>query len=85
MFLVQDNSKNNYLTENHIESITEACFDWLIEEYRVAVKHHAVYTLIETGKHINWVYPELRTILEKEIEFPSPGYRSIVKKFLRLI
>jgi hypothetical protein len=85
MFLVQDNSKNNYLTENHLEKITEASFDWLIEEYRVAVKHHAVYTLIETGKFSNWVYPELRTILEKEIEFPSPGYKSIVKKFLKVI
>jgi hypothetical protein len=85
MLMVQDNSKNNYLTENQIEQITEACFDWLISDYRVAVKHHSVYTLIETGKFISWVYPELRIILEKEIEFPSPGYRSIVNKFLKMI
>jgi hypothetical protein len=37
MLLVQDNSKNNYLTENQLEKITEASFDWLIEDYRVAV------------------------------------------------
>jgi hypothetical protein len=85
MFLVQDNSKKNYLTENQLEKITESSFDWLIEDYRVAVKHHAVYTLIETGKIISWVYPELRTILEKEVEFPSPGYRSIVKKFMMIL
>jgi hypothetical protein len=85
MLMTQDNANKKYLSIDQIEKITEACFDWLILDYRVAVKHHAVYTLIETGKHINWVYPELRIILEKEIEFPSPGYRSIVKKFLRLI
>lgn len=50
MLLVQDNSKKNYLTEKQLESITEVSFDWLLEDYRVAVKHHSVYTLIETGK-----------------------------------
>jgi hypothetical protein len=85
MLMTQDNAKKNYLTENQLEKITEACFDWLILDYRVAVKHHSVYTLIETGKFSSWIYTELRTILEKEIEFPSPGYRSIVKKFLKMI
>jgi hypothetical protein len=85
MFLVQDNSKNNYLTENQLEKITESSFDWLIGDYKVAVKHHAINTLIETGKKQSWIYPELLTILEKEIEFPSPGYRSIVKKFLKIV
>jgi hypothetical protein len=85
MLLIQYNSKNNFLTENQLDKITESSFDWLIKDYRVAVKHHAVNTLIETGKISNWIYPELRTILEKEIEFPSPGYRCIVKKFLKMI
>jgi hypothetical protein len=85
MFLVQDNAKKNYLTENQLEKITEASFDWLIQDYRVAVKNHAVCILIEAGKHTSWVYPEMKIILEKGIEFPSPGYRSIVKKFLRKI
>ncbi|WP_310554875.1 hypothetical protein [Flavobacterium sp.] len=84
-FLVQDNSKKNYLTENQLEQITESSFDWLISDYRVAVKHHAVKILIETGKKSAWIYPELKIILEKEIEFPSPGYKSIVKKFLNKI
>lgn len=85
MLLVQDNSIKGYLTESQLEKITEASFDWLIQDYRVAVKHHAVYTLIETGKKSSWIYTELRTVLEKTIEFPSPGYRSIVKKFLKKI
>ena len=85
MFLVQDNSNKNYLNKNQLEKITESSFDWLIGGYRVAVKHHAVYILIETGKSTDWIYPELRTILEKEIEFPSPGYKNIVKKFLKIL
>jgi hypothetical protein len=82
MLLVQDNSKKNYLTKNQLEKITEVSFDWLIEDYRVAVKLHAVNTLFETGKLLSWIYPELQTVLEKEIKFPSPAYRCIVKKFL---
>lgn len=85
MLLVKDNAKKLYLYDNQIEKITESSFDWIISDYRVAVKHHAVYTLIETGKFIPWVYPELRIVLEKQIEFPSPGYRSIVKKFLKML
>ncbi len=85
MFLVQENAKNTILNTTQMEQITEASFDWLIGDYRVAVKHHAVYTLIETGKKIDWVYPELKNILEKKIEFPSPGYRNIVRKFLKMI
>ena len=85
MFVVKNNSTKQYLSVNQIEKINEASFDWLISDYRVAVKHHSVYTLIETGKHIHWVYPELRIILERNVEFPSPGYRNIVKKFLKII
>lgn len=85
MFLVQDNSKKKYLSENQLEKITESSFDWLILDYKVAVKNHALNILIETGKNTVWVYPELQTILEKEIEFPSPSYRCLVKKFLRKI
>ena len=73
VFLVQDNSEKNYLSESQLEKITESSFDWLIEDYRVAVKHHAVNILIETGKNINWIYPELKIILEKEVEFASPA------------
>lgn len=85
VFLVQDNSKKNYLTGNQLEKITESSFDWLISDYRVAVKHHAVNILLEIGRKTSWIYPELKIILEKEIEFPSPEYKSIVKKFLKMI
>ncbi len=83
--LVQDNSRKNYLTHHQIEQITEASFDWLIADYRVAVMHHSVNILVETGKKIDWIYPELKIILQKEVSFPSPGYKSIVKKVLKEI
>ncbi len=85
VFLVQFNSKKKKLSESQLEKITESSFDWLISDYRVAVKHHSVNILIETGKKTTWIYPELKNILTIDVEFPSPAYRSIVKKFLKKI
>ncbi len=88
--ITQLNSKkiktnSGFLTENQLEKITEACFDLFIADYRVAVKHNSLLTLFEIGKEINWIYPELQNLLEKQVDFPSPGYKSIVKKILILI
>jgi hypothetical protein len=90
MNLVQDNSKkiitnSNYLTQNQLEKITEVCFDWLIANYRVAVKQHAIYMLFEIGKTQDWIYPELQIILEKDSVGSSPAYKSIAKRILREI
>lgn len=88
MFLVKDNSRkiksnSSYITENQLESITEVCFDWLIADYRVAVKQHAIYMLFEIGKTKDWVYPELRIILEKDAVGNSPAYISIARRILK--
>ena len=88
--IVQFNTKkiktnSGFLTDNQLEKISEACFDWFIGDYRVAVKHNSLLTLFEIGKKIDWIYPELRILLEKQVNFPSPAYKSIVKKILNLI
>lgn len=90
MFLVQYNTKNiktnsSYLSENQLEKITEVCFDWLISDYRVAVKQHAIYMLFEIGKTQDWIYSELRIILEKDANENSPAYKSIAKRILKQI
>ena len=90
MFWVQNNKKkiktNSYhLTENQLEKITEVCFDWLISDYRVAVKQHAIYMLFEIGKTQDWIYPDLRVILEKDSVENSPAYKSIAKRILEQI
>ena len=90
MFLIQENSKkikpnSNFLTKNQLEKVTEVCFDWLIADYRVAVKQHAIYILFEIGKTQDWIYPELRIILEKDAKDCSPAYKSIAIRILRII
>ena len=42
MLLIQVNAKKNYLTETQLEKITEACFDWLISDLRIAPKVHTI-------------------------------------------
>ncbi len=90
ILLVQENSKkittnSNFLSEIQIEKVTEVCFDWLISDYRVAVKQHAIYILFEIGKNQDWIYPELRIILEKDAFDSSPAYKSIAKRILKQI
>ena len=83
MFLVQDNSKKSYLSNKQLLKIMEACFDWLIADYRVAVKAHAIYTLFELGKKEDWINPELRNILESDAINHSAGYKSVARKILK--
>jgi hypothetical protein len=90
MLLVQKNTKKqktneNYLTESQLEKITESCFDWLISDYRVAVKAHAIYTLYELGKTQDWIYPELKVILEQDSAKHSAGYKVCARETLKKI
>ena len=85
MLLVQNNAKKNYLTENQLEKITEVCFDWLISDIRIAPKVHAIYTLYELGKTQDWIYPELKTILEQDAAKHSDGYKVAARETLKKI
>ena len=82
-FMVYDNTKKKYLSENNLEKITIVCFDWLISDIRVAPKAHAIYTLFELGKNQNWIYPELKQILEHYTGSESAGYKSVARKILK--
>ena len=86
-FLAKKNSQKN--TNNHPilsafqhEKFTEAAFDWLISDYRIAVKSNAIYILFELGKNTDWIYPELKMILEQEADY-SPGYKMAVRNILK--
>jgi hypothetical protein len=85
LFLIQDNTKKKYLTENQLEKITEVCFDWLISDIRIAPKVHAIYTLYELGKTQDWIYPELKIILEQDAAKHSAGYKVAAREILKKI
>jgi hypothetical protein len=70
------------LKPEHLETMTEACFEWLIGEHKVAAKAFAMTSLYELGKEFNWIHPELKVILQREYENGSAGYRSRARKVL---
>ncbi|WP_340198952.1 adenylosuccinate lyase [Ascidiimonas sp. W6] len=70
------------LTELYLERITEATFDWLINDEKVAAKAYSIYTLFELGKKYSWIYPELQLVLRKDIPEQSAGYKAAAKKIL---
>ena len=50
--------KNNIqtaLTEEHKQKITEACFDWMINDEKIAPKAYAMNSLFLLGKDYDWI------------------------------
>lgn len=73
------------LSENQLQQITETCFDWLIKDTKVASKCYAIRALHLLGKHYDWVYPELKIILEKDYIHHSAAYKAVGKEILKKI
>ena len=63
--------------------LVETCFDWLIEDSKVATKVYAMKTLFNLGKSISWVYPELKLILTQGFNKHSAAYKAAAKPILR--
>lgn len=78
-------SGEKFLTENQLELMTEACFDWLISDKKVATKAYAIRALFQFGKLQDWVYPELQMILEQQYPSGSAGFQFACKEILEKI
>lgn len=74
-----------FLTEKQSQQIIETCFDWLINDTKVASKAYAMRALFELGKLHDWIYPELQEILPKDFAHHSPAYHSASKEILQKI
>ena len=42
-------------------------------------------TLYNLGKHYDWIYPELKTILNKDFPNHSAAYKAVAKEVLKKI
>ena len=73
------------ITEAQVSQIIETCFEWLLSDYKVATKAHAMETLYFLGIKTGWIHYELKMIIEKNIAKESPGYISRAKKVLESI
>ena len=70
------------MTEEHISQMIETSFDWLLSDYKVATKAHAMESLYYLGNKTGWVHYELKMIIEKNLPIESPGYIARAKKVL---
>ena len=73
------------ITEEQVAQIIETCFDWLLSDYKVATKAHAMEALYYIGKKTGWIHYELKMIIEKNLPVESPGYVARAKKVLESI
>jgi len=71
------------ITKTEKEQIISCNFDWLIEEHKVATQVFAMDTLYFWAKLEKWVYPELKSVLEKNMETGTSGYRAHARKLLK--
>lgn len=77
---------SDFLNTAHLNKITEACFDWLINpEVKVATKAYSMRALFILGKKEDWIYPELENILPLGFSTHSAGYKSAAKDILQRI
>lgn len=60
----------------HKEQITNAGFDWLITDQKVAVKAYTLTTLYHLGTEIDWIHPELLIIMENQYSTSSVAFQA---------
>ena len=83
-------SKNDHtiktaLTESHKEKIIEACFDWMINDEKIAPKAYAMNSLFLLGTEYDWIHPELTIILERDFQMQSSGFKARARHILKKI
>lgn len=79
------NKVQGNLTENHIDTIIETGFDWLITPQKIAVRAYTMNTLYLFGLEKDWVHPELKHLIETKIIHESKGCKARGKYILDLI
>ncbi|MFD1163519.1 MULTISPECIES: adenylosuccinate lyase [Hwangdonia] len=79
------NNIQTALTKTHKERIIEVCFDYMINDEKIAPKAYSMNTLFLFGKDYDWVHPELALILERDFQMQSSGFKARAKHILKKI
>ena len=88
MFAAKHHSKTTksalpFLSDQQLKKMTEACFDWLIGNRKVASKAYSMRALFEFGKRDKSIYAELKGIIEADYTKHSAAYKAVTKELLR--
>ena len=78
-----ENPIQSALNSKHKEKITEACFDWMINDEKIAPKAYAMNTLFLLGYETDWIHPELKLILERDYQMQSSGFKARARHILK--
>ena len=73
------------LTVKHKAVLIEACFDWIIQDKKVACTARAMTCLYEIGKEVAWIHPELKVILTQKLPHGTTGYKNRAQKIIKKI
>lgn len=90
LLVLANHSKHDYyiktaLNTKHKELIIEACFDWLINDVKIATKAFAMTSLFYLGHEYDWVHPELLQILERDFPNQSAGFKARARHIIKKI
>ena len=81
----EDNNIKSSLLPKHKEKIVESCFDWMINDEKIAPKAYAMNTLFLLGNDYDWIHPELAMILERDYQMQSSGFKARARHILKKI
>ena len=80
-----DNNIRTALKPEHKERIIEACFDYMINDEKIAPKAYAMNSLYLLGQDYDWIHPELALILERDFQMQSSGFKARARHILKKI
>ncbi|WP_323370056.1 adenylosuccinate lyase [Xanthomarina sp. F2636L] len=73
------------LTNKHKELIVETCFDYMINDEKIAPKAYSMNTLFLFGNEFDWIHPELIIIIERDYQIQSSGFKARARQILKKI
>ena len=80
-----NNKIKETLTTGHKERIIEVCFDYMINDEKIAPKAYSMNTLFLFGNDYDWIHPELALILERDFQMQSSGFKARARHILKKI
>ncbi|GGG59490.1 adenylosuccinate lyase [Bizionia arctica] len=84
-FSKQENNMQVKLKTIHKERIIETCFDYMINDEKIAPKAYSMNTLYLFGKEFDWIHRELVTIIDRDFQMQSSGFKARAKQILKNI
>ncbi len=81
-YKAQNPETKKALTKAHRKKITEACFNWLINNEKVACKAYSIQSLYLLGTEFDWIHPELKIILEAGYSWHTAAFKARARQFL---